>query len=196
MVVDSTDSIHAKKQGSEFPMEKQSKNSAAGSRRYVVMGVSGSGKSEIGRRLARRLGIAYEEGDDFHSPESVAKMGAGIPLNDSDRHEWLLALQSIIRGAFERNEELVLSCSALKRRYRDLLRGGDPELIFIHLQGDRDLIAGRMKQRTGHFMPAVLLESQLRDLEPLAPDERAIHVDVAASPDEIVDQIVAQIAAV
>ncbi len=177
-------------------MEKQSKNRAGGSRRYVVMGISGSGKSEIGRRLASRLGIAYEEGDDFHSPESIAKMAAGIPLNDSDRQEWLLALQSIIRRAFERNEELVLTCSALKRRYRDLLRAGDPALIFIHLHGDRDLIAGRMKQRSGHFMPAVLLESQLRDLEPLAQDERAIRVDVAATPDEIVQQIVAQISAV
>ncbi|OGB20685.1 MAG: gluconokinase [Burkholderiales bacterium RIFCSPLOWO2_02_FULL_57_36] len=160
------------------------------------MGVSGCGKSEIGRRLARRLGLAYIEGDEHHSPESISRMAAGMPLTDDDRHEWLLTLQSLVRRAAQRNQGLVLTCSALKRRYRDMLRAGDPALEFIHLHGDPALIAARMKQRTGHFMPAELLESQLRDLEPLAADQRAIRIDIDAEPDAIVDQIVQKIAAV
>ena len=162
--------------------------------RYVVMGVSGSGKSEIGRRLAKRLGIAYIEGDDYHSPESIAKMEAGIPLDDADRHAWLLVLQSLIGSAAQRNEGVVLTCSALKRRYRDMLRSGDVSLVFVHLDGDPALIAERMKRRTGHFMPEALLDSQLRDFEPLAPDERSVRVDIAADPDEIVERIFRQIA--
>lgn len=173
-------------------MQKGSSNP----RRYVVMGVSGSGKSEIGRRLAKRLGITYVEGDEFHSPENIAKMAAGIPLNDQDRHEWLLALQSTIGRAVRQNEGMVLTCSALKRRYRDLLRIGDPALVFIHLQGDPVLIAARMKQRTGHFMPEALLESQLRELDPLAADESAVRVDIAAEPGRIVDEIIQHIATI
>ena len=119
-----------------------------------------------------------------------------MPLTDDDRHEWLLTLQSLVRRAAQRNQGLVLTCSALKRRYRDMLRAGDPALEFIHLHGDPALIAARMKQRTGHFMPAELLESQLRDLEPLAADQRAIRIDIDAEPDAIVDQIVQKIAAV
>ena len=160
------------------------------------MGVSGCGKSEIGRRLAARLGIAYVEGDEHHSAESIAKMAAGTPLNDNDRHQWLLTLQSLIGQAAQQNQGLVLACSALKRRYRDLLRIGDPALVFIHLHGDPAVIASRMTRRTGHFMPETLLESQLRDLEPLAADEKAIEADVAPAPDVIVDQIVRQIVTV
>lgn len=165
-------------------------------RRYVVMGVSGCGKSEIGRRLAGRLGIAYVEGDDYHSPQNIAKMADGTPLNDADRHQWLLTLQSLIDQAAQRNEGMVLTCSALKRRYRDVLRMGDPALVFIHLHGEPGLIAARMKQRTGHFMPETLLESQLRDLEPIGAGERGIQVDVAAPPDDLVDQIMQRIATV
>ena len=105
--------------------------------RCVVMGVSGCGKSEIGNRLAQRLGFAYVEGDDDHTASNIAKMAAGIPLDDNDRQAWLLILQSRISVAKERDEGLVLSCSSLKRRYRDLLRLGDPSLVFIHLDGDR-----------------------------------------------------------
>jgi gluconokinase len=177
-------------------MSDQQNERSSELRRYVVMGVSGCGKSAIGRRLAERLGIAYVEGDEHHSPESITKMAAGIPLNDNDRHQWLLILQSLIRQAAQSNCGLVLTCSALKRRYRDLLRIGDPALTFIHLHGDPALIASRMKQRTGHFMPAALLESQLHDLEPLADDERAIQVDVTPTPDVIVDQIMQRIASV
>src|SRR5713101_816943 len=112
-------------------------------KRWVVMGVSGCGKSEIGRRLALRLGVAYVEGDDDHPAHNVAKMATGIPLDDDDRHAWLLLLRARIAKARDSGEGLVLSCSALKRRYRDLLCGDDPTLIFVHLDGDRQLIASR-----------------------------------------------------
>ncbi len=158
-------------------------------RRWVVMGVSGCGKSEMGRRLADALGIAYAEGDDDHPPENVAKMAAGTPLTDIDRRDWLLLLQSRIAAAAARNEGLVLSCSSLKRRYRDLLRAGDPALVFVHLHGDRALIAQRMHQRPGHFMPPALLESQLRDLEPLQADEAGIVLDIADTPEQLIEQL-------
>lgn len=176
-------------------MDDQANERNSKPRRYVVMGVSGSGKSEIGRRLAKRLGIVYVEGDEHHSPQSIAKMAAGTPLDDKDRHDWLLTLQSLIADAAQQDHGMVLTCSALKRRYRDLLRAGDPALVFIYLHGDRAVIASRMNQRTGHFMPKTLLESQLRDLEPPGADERAVSVDVAASPEEIVDQAMEKIAA-
>jgi gluconokinase len=175
-------------------MEDESQQRTIAARRYVVMGVSGSGKSEIGRRLAGRLGVSYVEGDDYHSPESISKMGAGIPLSDDDRRDWLLILQSMIRQAAQGSEGMVLTCSALKRRYRDLLREGDPALVFVYLHGERELIAGRMRQRSRHFMPETLLDSQLHDLEPPGEDENAIRVDIAAQPDQIVDCIMAQLA--
>jgi gluconokinase len=158
-------------------------------RRWVVMGVSGCGKSEIGRRLADALGIAYAEGDDDHPPANVAKMAAGTPLTDIDRRDWLLLLQSRIAAARAQDAGLVLSCSSLKRRYRDLLREGDPKLVFVHLQGDRALIARRMHERPGHFMPPALLESQLRDLEPLQADEAGIVLDIADTPEQLIEQV-------
>lgn len=158
-------------------------------RRWVVMGVSGCGKSEIGRRLSARLGIAHFEGDNDHPPANIAKMAAGVALADADRHGWLLLLQARIREAAAHGSGLVLSCSALKRRYRDLLRGGDPDLYFVHLDGARQLIAERMQARPGHFMPVSLLDSQLRDLEPLQADERGIRVDIALPPEALIEQI-------
>lgn len=158
-------------------------------KRWVVMGVSGCGKSEIGRRLADALGIAYAEGDDDHPPANVAKMAAGTPLTDIDRGDWLLLLQSRIAAAAAQHTGLVLSCSALKRRYRDLLRAGDPGLVFVHLHGDRSLIAQRMHARPGHFMPPALLESQLRDLEPLQADEAGIVLDIADTPEQLIEQV-------
>lgn len=157
------------------------------------MGVSGCGKSEIGRRLADHLGIAYVEGDDDHPAANVAKMAAGTPLDDTDRQEWLLCLQARIRNARQRGEGLVLSCSSLKRRYRDLLRGGDPALVFIHLDGAHGLIASRMRSRPGHFMPVILLESQLLDLEPLMDDELGMRLNIECGPEQIVDQVVQQL---
>jgi carbohydrate kinase (thermoresistant glucokinase family) len=158
-------------------------------RRWVVMGVSGCGKSEIGRHLASRLGAACIEGDDDHPAANVAKMAAGHPLNDADRQGWLLVLQERIRAAQQRGEALVLSCSALKRRYRDLLRAGDPKLVFVHLAGAPALIAARMQARSGHFMPPALLESQLRDLEPLQGDESGIVLDIRRTPQQLTDDV-------
>ncbi len=159
-------------------------------KRWVVMGVSGCGKSEIGGRLAARLGVDHVEGDADHPPANIAKMAAGIPLTDEDRYGWLVLLQDRIRKAAEQGKGLVLSCSALKRRYRDILRGGDPELVFVHLEGDRDLIAQRMQARSGHFMPITLLDSQFRDLEPLQPDERFVRLDIRMAPDAMIDRVV------
>jgi gluconokinase len=153
------------------------------------MGVSGCGKSEIGQRLAGRLSCAYVEGDDDHPAANVEKMSAGIALQDDDRRDWLLILQARIRTARETGNSLVLSCSSLKRRYRDLLRAGDPGLIFVHLSGTRDLIARRMQARPGHFMPLALLDSQFRDLEPLQQDEKGIAIDIDAAPEHMVEQV-------
>src|SRR5471032_3354788 len=125
--------------------------------RWVIMGVSGCGKSEVGRALSEALGVPYLEGDSFHSAANIAKMSAGTPLNDDDRAGWLLTLQEQIRNARDSNIGIVLSCSALKRRYRDLLRLGDSALRFAHLSGSRELIETRMKARPGHFMPPSLL---------------------------------------
>lgn len=163
--------------------------------RWVVMGVSGCGKSEIGRRLAHRLGLVYVEGDDDHPAANVAKMAAGTPLDDADRQDWLLILQARIRAAQQDGIGLVLSCSALKRRYRDLLRQGDPALLFVHLDGARELIAARMQARGDHFMPLALLDSQLRDLEPLAEDEDGIRLDIRNAPEQLLDDITQHTAA-
>lgn len=166
---------------------------ASSPRRWVVMGVSGCGKSEIGRRLAARLNARSIEGDDFHPADNIAKMRAGMPLDDADRQVWLLTLQQLLRDARDAGEAAVLSCSALKRRYRDMLRAGDPDLVFVHLDGDRDLIATRMQSRSGHYMPSSLLDSQCRDLEPLQADERGARFDLATPPDQLVEQVLEQL---
>lgn len=153
------------------------------------MGVSGCGKSEVGQRLAQALGVRFLEGDAYHSPSNVAKMAAGIPLDDADRADWLRALQAEIAQARARGEGVVLACSALKRRYRDVLRDGAPDLRFAHLSGPRDLIAERMLARTAHYMPASLLDSQLRDLEPLQPDEYGVLLDIRKPLDVLTDDI-------
>lgn len=169
-------------------------NTSIPSVRCVVMGVSGVGKSEIGKKLGLRLGIPFVEGDEFHPSDNVSKMAAGTPLDDADRHGWLQLLQNRIAASRDHDESLVLSCSSLKRRYRDFLRQGDPGLIFIHLVGDANLIALRMQARTNHFMPFNLLESQFRDLEPLQSDERGIAVDVEKTPKMIVDDVLTMFA--
>jgi carbohydrate kinase (thermoresistant glucokinase family) len=157
--------------------------------RWVVMGVSGCGKSEVGQRLAQALGVRFLEGDAYHSASNVAKMAAGIPLDDDDRADWLRALQAEIAQARARGEGLVLACSALKRRYRDLLRAADPGLRFAHLSGPRELIAERMGARTAHYMPASLLDSQLRDLEPLQQDEAGLLLDIRKALPVLTDDI-------
>ena len=157
--------------------------------RWVVMGVSGCGKSTVGRELAAAHGCDYVEGDAFHRPASVAKMAAGVPLLDDDRAGWLGALQHQIGCERERGISLVLACSALKRAYRDLLREADPALRFAHLDGPRELVAARLMARTGHFMPALLLDSQLALLEPLGADEPGLVLDLRQTPAGLVAQI-------
>lgn len=157
--------------------------------RWVVMGVSGCGKSDVGVRLAQALGLAFIEGDVWHSSANVAKMAGGIPLTDADRAEWLAILREKIAAARVRGEGIVLSCSALKRRYRDVLRQGDPHLCFVELDGPRALIEERMRARKGHFMPASLLDSQFRDLEPLQADERGLRVPITGTAQEVTRDI-------
>ena len=160
--------------------------------RYVVMGVSGAGKTLIGTRLARSLGIPFVEGDDYHPPDNVARMAAGIPLTDADRLGWLGAIAARIAEARRNDEGLVIACSALKRKYRDLLRVADPALRFIHLAGERPLLAERLLQRRGHFMPSTLLDSQLSTLEAPSPEEHAWVYDIAEAPEAIVSALVAR----
>lgn len=157
--------------------------------RWVVMGVSGSGKSTVGQALAEASGVPYVEGDKFHPEANVAKMSAGVPLTDEDRVGWLLALQAQIRDARQRDAGLVVSCSSLKRRYRDLLREGDPALRFAHLNGPKELIAARMQARVDHYMPTSLLDSQFRDLEPLQADEAGLTLNIELRPAELVASI-------
>jgi gluconokinase len=157
--------------------------------RWVVMGVCGSGKSEVGRRVADALGARFIEGDNHHSPANVAKMAAGMPLDDADRAAWLQRLRHEIATARELGDSLVVSCSALKRRYRDLLRDGDPALRFAHLHGERGLIAQRLAARKDHYMPPALLDSQLQALEPLQPGEAGITLDITATPQQLAGAI-------
>lgn len=153
------------------------------------MGVSGCGKSSVGLQLAGALQVPFLEGDTYHSYANVAKMTAGVPLTDADRADWLMALHKEIRDARLKQNGLVLSCSSLKRRYRDLLRSADPELRFVHLAGPRELIAERMAARKDHYMPATLLDSQLATLEPLQDDEAGIVLDIAQAPTQLVQQV-------
>lgn len=149
----------------------------------VVMGVAGCGKTTIAKLLAARLRWAQAEADDFHPADNVAKMAAGIPLTDADRQPWLESLRDWIT---EQDQNVVITCSALRRGYRDILRGATARVRFIHLHGSPEVLAARIGGRTDHFMPASLLESQLAILEPLEPDEDGVLIDVGSSPDEIV----------
>ncbi|HMH85235.1 MAG TPA: gluconokinase [Gemmatimonadaceae bacterium] len=153
---------------------------------YVVMGVSGSGKSLIGAAFARVLGVDFVEGDDYHTTANVARMASGIPLTDDDRAEWLRLLAARIRKAKDSGIGLVVSCSALKRSYRDILRAAASELRFVFLHGPRVLLAERLGSRRGHYMPPSLLESQLATLEQPSPDEQAWVCDIRESPEDIV----------
>lgn len=155
----------------------------------VVMGVSGSGKSTVGGLLAERLGVPYAEADDFHPPANIAKMSAGHPLDDEDRAPWLDAIAAWITGRGDRGG--VVSCSALRRRYRDRLRKDCPGLFFLHLDGSEELIATRLAARTGHFMPAGLLRSQLEALEPLEADEAGTVVAIGGDPGQITERALA-----
>ncbi|KHL15811.1 gluconokinase [Mumia flava] len=150
----------------------------------VVMGVSGVGKSTVGQALATRLGVPYADGDDFHPPENVAAMAAGRPLTDAEREPWLDTVGAWL--ADHVGSGAVVSCSALRRRYRDRLRAAAPDCVFLSLQASRDVLLERMRTRE-HFMPPALLDSQLATLEPLAPDEPGLTVDAGGAPSEVVD---------
>lgn len=152
---------------------------------FVVMGVSGSGKTAIGAALARALGTEFVEGDDYHSAENVKRMASGTPLTDDDRAQWLRSLAARLREAKDAGTGLVMSCSALKRSYRDVLRAGTGEVRFVFLEGQRALIADRLAGRRGHYMPPALLDSQLAILEKPSPDEDAWVCDIRESPETI-----------
>ncbi|MEN0130552.1 MAG: gluconokinase [Brevundimonas sp.] len=153
----------------------------------VVMGVSGTGKSTVGRLLAERLGAAFVEGDDLHPAANVERMRAGIPLTDADRAPWLELVRDAMSTA---GGDTVVACSALRRAYRDVLRGARGRVRFVHLVVPPAELEQRLSERAGHFMPTALLASQLATLEPLAPDEDGVDLPVA-SPDETVDAILA-----
>ncbi len=148
----------------------------------VVMGVSGSGKTTVGQAIAQRLAVPYAEADDFHSPQNVAKMRSGVPLNDEDRRPWLDAIATWLAEHAGRGG--VVTCSALKRRYRDRLAAVSPEAFFLHLDGSAELIAGRLAEREDHFMPTSLLQSQIDALEPLEADEPGAAVPIDGTPEQ------------
>lgn len=155
----------------------------------LVMGVAGSGKSTLARALAERLGWHFLEGDDLHPADNIARMSAGLPLTDADREPWLAAIAAWMADRASAGEDAVVACSALKRRYRDVLRSAVPDLRIVHLQGGREVIAGRLADRTDHFMPPHLLGSQFDALEPPGPDERAVSVPVTQPIEQQVQQV-------
>lgn len=153
----------------------------------VLMGVAGCGKSTVAALLAGRLGWPFAEGDDLHPPANVAKMHAGHPLTDDDRRPWLERIAAWIDAQVAAGRSAIVTCSALKRSYRDLLRRD--QVTFVYLHGEFEQIARRLAARQGHFMPTALLESQFADLEPPTADEQAITVDIGGSPVELADEI-------
>ncbi|MDH6193941.1 gluconokinase [Mycobacterium frederiksbergense] len=155
----------------------------------VVMGVSGSGKSTVGAALARRLRVPFADADDFHPAANIAKMAAGHALDDADRYPWL---ETIGDWLGQHRDGGVMSCSALKRLYRNQLRRHCSEVVFLHLTGSPEVIGRRQAGRPGHYMPASLLASQFETLEDLGPDESGVTIDVDQSIDAIVDQYVTQ----
>jgi gluconokinase len=159
----------------------------------VVMGVSGSGKSTVAALLAAALGCQFQEGDDLHPPENVEKMRTGIPLTDADRMPWLRKIAADIDGWRARGECGVLTCSALKRSYRDIIIGDRRDVVLVYLKGSRELIHQRMIARHGHFMPVALLDSQVATLEEPTPDEHPIIEDVEGKPADIAHEIVCRL---
>jgi len=159
----------------------------------VVMGVSGSGKTTVSALLAAALGCQFQEGDDLHPAENVEKMHGGTPLTDADRMPWLHKIAEEIDSWCTRGESGVLSCSALKRSYRDIIIGGRPDVTLVYLRGSYDLIRRRMAARHEHFMPVALLDSQFATLQEPTPDEHPIIVDVGRAPAEVATEIVRQL---
>ena len=158
-------------------------------RHLVFMGVSGSGKSTAALAVQERLGWEFAEGDDFHPPENVEKMSNDIPLTDDDRWPWLESLADWTAERDARGQPTIVSCSALKRSYRDVLRRGGEGTFFVHTTADKDLLLERMSSRRGHFMPPTMLDSQLETLEELEPDEAGMVIDAANPPSTIVSMV-------
>jgi carbohydrate kinase (thermoresistant glucokinase family) len=156
----------------------------------VVMGVSGSGKTTVGGVLARQLGVPFADADDFHGEQAKAKMAAGHPLNDEDRAPWL---QRLAQWLTDEQEGCVLACSALKRRYRDVLRTGAGQLCFLDLAGDASVVTERVGRRAHHYMPASLVQSQYDALEPLEADEFGVVVDFTLDPEQIVQRFLKEV---
>ncbi|EGR97928.1 gluconokinase [Cutibacterium namnetense] len=158
----------------------------------VIMGVAGAGKTDVGSMLADRLGVDFMDGDDLHPQANIDKMTSGHPLNDKDRRPWLTNIAAWL--AEHADNGAVVACSALKRIYRDQLRQVCPDLVFIHLAGDRKVVAARVEARAGHFMPASLIDSQYATLEPLAANEVGITVDFDAPREELTTKAAAWLA--
>jgi gluconokinase len=160
----------------------------------VVMGVAGSGKSTIAAALSRQLGWACAEADEFHPQSNIEKMSQGTPLQDEDRWPWLQEIQNWMTGQAQEGKSTVLTCSALKQSYRQLLSQAEGRVLFLHLHGEAGLIGQRMQGREGHFMPPTLLPSQLATLEPLTDEEIAagsLRLDISKAPEELVRTIIA-----
>jgi gluconokinase len=166
--------------------------SIAGEFPVLVMGVSGSGKTTVGRLLAHRTGWPFLDADDLHPPRNLAKMRDGVPLTDADRWPWLAEVAQWI--AQHANAGCVVACSALKRAYRDLMREADPDMRLVYLTGRREDIIERINRRAGHFFPHTLVASQFADLEPPTPDEDPIIVPIGRTPGDEVDAVVAALA--
>lgn len=159
--------------------------------RLVVMGVTGSGKSTVGPELAELLGVPFADGDDFHDPGAIRKMAAGIPLDDADREPWLRSLGNWL---LSHQTGAIVGCSALRRRYRDLLRAIAGDVFFLHLAVEPSTVEGRLGLRRGHFMSPTLIASQFAVLEELEPDERGLRVDGTRPPEEICAAVLAHVA--
>jgi gluconokinase len=157
---------------------------------FIVMGVSGCGKSSVGEALAKQLGWGFYDADDFHPPENVAKMASGIPLDDSDRVPWLAELHNLISASLKADRPGVLACSALKERYRQMLLDGNPNVQLVYLKGSYDLIWSRMEKRKDHYMKPHMLQSQFDALE---EPKSALTVDISMSVDDIVQQIISDL---
>jgi gluconokinase len=159
----------------------------------MIMGVSGSGKTTVGAMLAGMLEWRYAEADAFHPAANIEKMAAGHPLTDEDRVPWLVAIGAWIDSAVAAGQPAVVTCSALKRAYRDQLRAGRPQIQVAYLRGSHELIAARLAARHGHFFSAAMLDSQFADLEEPTPDEGALVVPIGGTPKEIVEDILAKL---
>jgi gluconokinase len=159
-------------------------------RHVVVMGVCGCGKTTVARRISALTGFVFAEADEFHSDANVSKMRAGMPLTDEDRWPWLRGLAGWMAERAAAGESTVVACSALRRGYREVLSQGRPSVTFVHLDGSSDTIRRRLSRRTGHYMPASLLDSQVATLEDLEPDESGVVLNVSQTPDELAEQAV------